>query len=998
MKKGSLSSKRFRNYGQGGVAMRQHGRAVSRSQVDREIAKNAARQMPHQEISSMESNSLNAIDTQSDGFEDVEMDESYMAEETLDGTHLIDLSHAGGEFFELVNDDMKRYWRRTRKDASTRKDRTENRISAFLAQMDAIVCSYKKWSYQMKDKDNPDAISKPSNEEVEGMGSIVLFDTYKTCKTQYSMIRSDEYVSAALVRQGMIPSAPFRPKYAFSTCLLALYRNLQCRCPHLARQSFVKGLTDMQGLPYKPYYTVVFSICVDLYLDILERVRIKVLEVLQRNRPLWRVKNTCPACSYKLHGEEDLRFKMLVAMDGNNSLKRLRRTGGVKNGMDVRRSRCALPDSRTAPGDYYLSREEVNKWVKDVHQKKRGAVRPQGNEEQTTCSSRWSNMDDKLTSRMWEIFDETGIFLALCRHSFVLLVTDMVRSGELAKYPLAITNILLQAFGRDLGISYDIGCKFGTTVENSPLGDLAAQLNFRALLSYLATYVEGLGLEDLEGCERFFSKSNAVAASVRYASMFHRQQSIVNYMRHIDNYETYANLSKFLVDNYKQALGILQSEPLLWKMMEQHGITDPTVFTTWLAEEKAYLTRLRSEPPKETLEMEYYEYLVEFYKCQEELDGVDVFYNTTPSNISQRDYMRSIETKRRHAIEKRDNSLKCVHELEVKLHVTQRWEPGSTEWKAAAAKVSLREYRRAVDKLESLVVSRLFELSKMNMSETCYKLRRHIAKALKARSKAIKAALEKYNTAAAARNPPAPQLTWSDIVDYAFLADFDLLRDTREDVHQKPWASQTIRVLRDQYFKLQRASEEIGRLNIEIRCVVTYMADETVFLRVKEDSLAETDPLLAHQIAVYRMERGRANATHAVRFAKLAKDPSFTGQITKGRSIHLPAESHKGTSGDINIDVDEDNAGEIDTHEDLEGNPDEIGTHSEDEEDDADEEDDEELEDEAYDMAYEVLKVTSDNVGDDDEDDEELEDEDYDMVYEVLKMTSDNPFLPQNEY
>jgi hypothetical protein len=40
-------------------------------------------------------------------------------------------------------------------------------------------------------------------------------------------------------------------------------------------------------------------------------------------------------------------------------------------------------------------------------------------------------MNDNLTSRMWGVFDETGIFLALCRHGFVLLVADMVRSGEL---------------------------------------------------------------------------------------------------------------------------------------------------------------------------------------------------------------------------------------------------------------------------------------------------------------------------------------------------------------------------------------------------------------------------------------------------------------------------------------------------------------------------------------------------------------------------------------
>lgn len=189
-------------------------------------------------------------------------------------------------------------------------------------------------------------------------------------------------------------------------------------------------------------------------------------------------------------------------------------------------------------------------------------------------------MKDEVTSRMWGVFDETGIFLALCRHGFVLLVADMVKSGELwgiaqfyqfyyandlhsAKYPLAITNLLLQAFGCDVGIGYDIGCQFLKTVKNSPLGDLASQLNFQSLvgsfhghaherlcqISHLATYVKGLGLEDLEGCERFFSKSNMLAASVRYASTFHRQQAIVQYMRHVDNYEMYANLSK--LDSFK---------------------------------------------------------------------------------------------------------------------------------------------------------------------------------------------------------------------------------------------------------------------------------------------------------------------------------------------------------------------------------------------------------------------------------------------------------------
>jgi hypothetical protein len=129
-----------------------------------------------------------------------------------------------------------------------------------------------------------------------------------------------------------------------------------------------------------------------------------------------------------------------------------------------------------------------------------------------------------------------------------------------SKYPLAVVEALLDAFGPGIGCGYDIGCKFGKTLASSPLGPRAKELHYKSLvgifhghahnricqLSFLATYVEGLGLEDLEGCERFFSKSNALASSVRHASSFHRKQRIVEFLKHTDNNETYPNLSMLL--------------------------------------------------------------------------------------------------------------------------------------------------------------------------------------------------------------------------------------------------------------------------------------------------------------------------------------------------------------------------------------------------------------------------------------------------------------------
>ena len=116
---------------------------------------------------------------------------------------------------------------------------------------------------------------------------------------------------------------------------------------------------------------------------------------------------------------------------------------------------------------------------------------------------------------------------------------------------------LLDAFGPKIGGGYDIGCKFRIMLARSPLGRRAQELRYRALvgsfhghahnrlcqLLFLATYIEGLGLEDLEGGERFFSKSNALASSIRHASVFHRKQKIVEFAKHMDQNETYQNLS-----------------------------------------------------------------------------------------------------------------------------------------------------------------------------------------------------------------------------------------------------------------------------------------------------------------------------------------------------------------------------------------------------------------------------------------------------------------------
>ena len=56
--------------------------------------------------------------------------------------------------------------------------------------------------------------------------------------------------------------------------------------------------------------------------------------------------------------------------------------------------------------------------------------------------------------------------------------------------------------------------------------------------------------------------------------------------------------------------------------------------------------------------------------------------------------------------------------MEMEMGIVARWVSDSLEWKAAAEKVSMRWYQRCLDTLEGLIVACMFELTKMNMSQT----------------------------------------------------------------------------------------------------------------------------------------------------------------------------------------------------------------------------------------------------------------------------------------
>lgn len=168
-----------------------------------------------------------------------------------------------------------------------------------------------------------------------------------------------------------------------------------------------------------------------------------------------------------------MKFSWLWAHDSNNSLKRMLPVGNRTAG-----------DTRSFEDfDYFLPQAYVNRYAnevrplpptlkqhhheirsedsadkedkdKDVPASKETEGDPTDgvdarNVDVDQCVKNWKAAASDDKKRSWAIFDETGIYAAVCRHHSVLWICDMVQSGELyvifILHVVQLTNIFEQS-------------------------------------------------------------------------------------------------------------------------------------------------------------------------------------------------------------------------------------------------------------------------------------------------------------------------------------------------------------------------------------------------------------------------------------------------------------------------------------------------------------------------------------------------------------------------
>ena len=188
-------------------------------------------------------------------------------------------------------------------------------------------------------------------------------------------------------------------------------------------------------------------------------------------------------------------------------------------------------------------------------------------------------------------------------------------------------------------------------------------------------------------------------------------------------------------------------------------------------------------------------------------------------------------------------------------------------------------------------------------------LREKISKSLKTRADAIQSALKRYNEAAASMDPPRPPLSWESVVNAVDIADFDI---SRQDIRKLEWAQPANREGMVMYFQIKRAKEEITRLNVEIRRLLTFLYDDHVDHFRAIHANETVNPSLSHEIFFCWQYHTKIHEEIVKRIWQTSKLVGFSGSLfygqRKGRdeslNTNIPPPSWLAILGITQVEVD----------------------------------------------------------------------------------------------
>ncbi|EUC55579.1 hypothetical protein RSOL_123660, partial [Rhizoctonia solani AG-3 Rhs1AP] len=702
-------------------------------------------------------------------------------------------------------------------------ERTHNASAAWSSQYEDLADAYLLFNASSPNREPPTSISvnEEGSEESETftVEAVDIFARYSVPITHSCAGGRN----VALVRAGYISPSPTNPTTAISIRTLDLFKFLRQRQPQLSIQAFAKTLCDLHTVPYKRYLRDQLSTTLEVYFSILRIIESRILAELRRDGPDWPLKNTCPACTFKLEEEPELRYSMVICGDGNTSLKRYLRSG--EN--DPRQ----FTDTRMLEPEY-VDQYELNNAQKNPTTAT-GSTSFKNNEEDlatpSVCAPRWKNARNENAKDTFDMLDETGVFTVLCRHGVVLVMADMVKSGERAKYPLAAFSKVIRAHGKNILIGYDIGCQHVVTARNHPMTRDLVRENCTEYIHIVVSDKDALA-----NLGKFLYNNLQSATSQLKDSLQHRDQAMVKFGLKLEDFSAFVDC-------------------------ERQYLASPPAVLSENADTIEYLTTLE-----------------EIDVCQDKIDKLNrspmsaVASSKQPVNVDN-----VIATRRRYLTSQVLLHMKNAYRLELELDISSRWTKGNPEWKRAEELRQNHKLQTVVDKLERLCIERMFELEKYLHG---YNLRELIAKSLATRSNALKAAVEEYNNIARCSTPPREEISTRKVMDLTKVADFRLLWECREEILTQKWTIPAIREATTHALRVDRAREEIMRVQVEVRRLETWMRDEVYHLTDTLRRLETQNSLLAHALRPQLEYQLRVNSITDTYIQRIKKHPQFEGE------------------------------------------------------------------------------------------------------------------------
>ena len=214
------------------------------------------------------------------------------------------------------------------------------------------------------------------------------------------------------------------------------------------------------------------------------------------------------------------------------------------------------------------------------------------------------------------------------------------------KYPLAIVNQLLDQYGADIRLGYDIMCAFIKTLGRSSLRAKMVALHLQGVVptfhghahnrccqvDWHPMYMEGIGLEDFEECEcTFKSPMNLLQLLVLPlpSTVNSRLMSTSSFTIRISMQCQACTLTifrnphpdimteNFIFQNYRQALERIESNSKHLSLLASKLGTTADDYETYLKSEHEYLKDLHVDPVDVIQKAKYIDHLIKLYHFQQ---------------------------------------------------------------------------------------------------------------------------------------------------------------------------------------------------------------------------------------------------------------------------------------------------------------------------------------------------------------------------------------------